>query len=154
MSTHGHGYTLLRKDRLANKGGGIAAYCSNNLRFIRRPDLESASTEILWLEVFPYKSNRSLLMAGCYRPPSYTKDEDSEFEKCIGTADSTNKEIILTGDFNIDHNSPKVYNKHHLARNFKQLVDKTTRPISGTCLDHLYTNNSRHICEVLVFSAQ
>ena len=84
------------------KGGGVAVYCSDRLRFRRREDLETISTEILWLEVYPFKSQRSLLIAGCYRPPSNTKEQDKEFEKCIETADMTNKEIILTGDFNIN----------------------------------------------------
>ena len=63
-------YFLLRKDRVGKFGGGIAAYCKNNLTFKRRKVLECDSVEILWLEICPYKSNRSLLMAGRYRPGS------------------------------------------------------------------------------------
>ena len=29
--------------------------------------------------------------------------------------------------------------------NFKQLVSRTTRPVSNTCLDHIHTNNPQHI---------
>ena len=61
-------YILLQKDRVVKFRGGIAAYCKNNLTFKRRKVLECDSVEILWLEICPYKSNRSLLMAGRYRP--------------------------------------------------------------------------------------
>ena len=92
------GYKLFRKDRMDKKGGGVAVYGSDRLRFQRREDLETISTKILWLKVYPFKSQRSLLIAGCYRPSSNTKEQDKEFEKCIETADMTNKEIMLTGD--------------------------------------------------------
>lgn len=80
------GYTLLRKDRPDKAGGGVAVYCKDSLTFKRRFDLECNSVEILWLELCPYKSKRSMLFAGCYRPPSSTKVDDKKFEECIETA--------------------------------------------------------------------
>ena len=90
------GYKLFRKDRMDKKGGGLAVYCSDRLRFRRREDLETISTEILWLEVYPFKSQRSLLIAGCYRPPSNTKEQDKEFEKCIETATLMIREYMIS----------------------------------------------------------
>ena len=95
-------------------------------------------------------------MAGCYRPPSYTRAEDNKFEECIETAYLTNKEIIFTGDFNIDLLATDA-RKHHLSKSlknmhFNQKVTDCTRPVSGTCLDHTYANKSQHIVNVSIYT--
>lgn len=139
---------MLRKDRVGKSGDGVAAYCNNELNFKRRLDLECNSIEILWLEVFPYKSKRSLLMTGCYRFPSYKRCEYDLFDKSMENVYLKNKEIILTGDSNLDLKDQKHYKKQSVAKslqnmNFKQLVGQTARPSSDTCLDHIYTNQSQ-----------
>ena len=62
-------------------------------------DLESHKVEALWLEVFPYKSKRSLLTAAVYRPPSTNKEQDKMHGSNIEDAYLLNKEMILLGDF-------------------------------------------------------
>ena len=123
---------------------------------MRRFDLECNSVEILWLELCPYKSKRSMLFAGCYRPPSSTKVDDKKFEESIETAYLSGKEIILTGDFNINmiEGNPR---KHILTKvlktmHFDQLITAVTRPVSGTCLDHIYAKRSKNITDMLVLS--
>ena len=34
--------------------------------------------------------------------------------------------------------------------NFKQVVNDTTRPISGTCLDHIYSNFSQRLSSIWI----
>ena len=64
------GYDLYRKDRLHKKGGGILAFVNEHLHAKLCEELMTNNTEVLWIEVFPFKSKRSLLVAGVYRPPS------------------------------------------------------------------------------------
>ena len=45
------GYNLIRKDRSYANGGGVAVYIKNKFAFSRRPELETANLESLWLEV-------------------------------------------------------------------------------------------------------
>ena len=102
------------------------------------------------LEVSPFKSKRSLLLAGIYRPPSYSKSEDSCLEANIEQAYSLNKKTILLGDFNIDFKRTRVFDKHRLTKelrcmNFKQLVNAVTRPVSGSCLDHIWNTRPQRI---------
>ena len=92
------------------------------------------------------------------RPPSSTKADDKKFEECIETAYLSGKEIILTGDFNINLTAESSRN-HALTKGFKtmtmhfdQLITDVTRPASGTCLDHIYANRSKNIVGVLVLS--
>lgn len=139
------GYTLLCKNQTSKAGSGVAVYWKDGLTFKRRSDLECDSVEILSLELCPYKSKRFLLIAGCYRPPSSTKADD-KFEECIETAYLSGKEIILTGDFNInlaeESSRSHALTKDLKTMHFDRLIIDETRPASGTLLDHTYRSKS------------
>ena len=77
------GFTIFRRDRRIKNGGGILAFVNDELSSIRRTDLEDSNLEILWLEIAPFKSKRSLLLAGIYRPPSSTRADDITLENNI-----------------------------------------------------------------------
>ena len=78
------------------------AYINDNLNVIRRTDLENQEVEVIWLEVCPFKSKRSLLIGSIYRPPSYTKADDLSLEANLERVYLLNKETIFLGDVNID----------------------------------------------------
>ena len=61
-----------------------------------------------------------------------------------------NKETLIVSDIIIDFRDKLGYGKHRLAKglrnlHFKQFVDFITRPVSKTCLDHVYCNRPQHI---------
>lgn len=86
------GYQLHRKDRMGKSGGGILVYVKNSLQTKRREDLEADDLEILWLEVCPYKSSRSLFIGGVYRPPSFRVADDKRLGENIENVHLLNKE--------------------------------------------------------------
>ena len=45
------GYNLIRRDR-DRQGGGVCAYIRNGIAFKERFDLDNASLECLWFEIF------------------------------------------------------------------------------------------------------
>lgn len=47
-------------------------YVNDKLQAKSRPDLMTTEIEMLWFEVCSFKSKRSLLIAGVYRPLSST----------------------------------------------------------------------------------
>ena len=51
------GYRLERKDRQGKTGGGVLAYISDKLTYMREQNYESNEIELLCLKVLPYKSN-------------------------------------------------------------------------------------------------
>jgi hypothetical protein len=58
------------------------------------------------------------------------RDDDKLFDQCIETAYLTNKEVTLTGDFNINFLSQE-FKKHYLSKSlmnmhFSQLVSDVT----------------------------
>ena len=117
-------------------------YVNNELKHSRRTDLEDSDLEIIWQTICCFKSKRSPLFCGIYRP---SKEQDDLVEKNMELAYLLNCETITTGDLNIDYLKQASCNKHPLRRavssiNFKQLVTMVTRPRSGTCLEHVYTN--------------
>ena len=66
------GFDMHRRDRKGSmKKGGVLVYVNKELKHRRRTDLEDSGIEIIWLEVYPYKSNRPLLFAGVYRRAAY-----------------------------------------------------------------------------------
>ena len=97
------GYEIYRKDRAGKtKGGGILAYINTKLKVSRATKLEQTDIETLWLNVYPFNSNRSQLLGCVYRPPSTNTEMDSRFEKIFEMAYLMKKETYIMGDFNID----------------------------------------------------
>ena len=147
-----HGYDLFRKDSVRKQGGGIMIYVNEKRHAKSRPDLMTAEIEVLWLEVYPFNSKRSLLIAGVYRPPSSTSDAGASIPKNIEKAYLLNKEMVLLGDFNVDFLNTNQTSKHKLIKiltnlHLTQLVKEVTRPISGTCLDHIWSSHpERLVC--------
>ena len=73
-------------------GSGVLAFVNDELSAIGRTDLEDSNLEILWLETAPFKSKRSFLLAGIYRPPSSTRADDIALENNIEKADLLNRD--------------------------------------------------------------
>ena len=151
------GYALYRKDRLRRKGGGILAFV-NMVVAKRRPDLEADGIESLWLEVCPYKCKRSLFIGGTYRPPSYQSADERRLAKNIENVYLKNNEIILLGDFNVDYLTSTKFKKHPLIKtlydlHLVQLVNAITRPLSDTCLDHIWSSHPERMNTIRTISS-
>ena len=150
------GYTLHRRDRGGNKsGGGLLAYVADGVKAKRNNELDDESVESLWLNVYPYKSNRSILISALYRPPSTLLDIDTKIEILIESAYLKSQEMILVGDINLDYFDQMAYCKHRLTKTFKSLnmsqhVNVVTRTKSKTCLDHVYSTHGHFISDIVV----
>jgi hypothetical protein len=92
-----------RRDRTANRYGGVCAYVSDNIMSQRRMNLEPAGIELLWLEL---KVQLKKVMLGiCYRAPRQTLAEATEFleelqESIVNVIAHGCESIILLGDLN------------------------------------------------------
>ena len=115
------GYELYRKGRVGRSGGGILAFINEQLCVNFRTDLTTNITEVLWLEIFPFKSKQSLLIAGVYRPSSSTRSDDINLGKNVECRYLKNKETIILGDFNINSLFSNKFCKHNLIKTMKNL---------------------------------
>ena len=74
-------------------------FVNEGLKLKRRDDLENLDLEVIWLEVVPLKSNRSLFISVINRPRWYSSD--IRLEKNIEQPYLLNKELSLLGDWSI-----------------------------------------------------
>ena len=72
------GYSFVSHPQPDGKGGGVAAYISESLRWDRREDLELEEVEVIWLEVTP-KNSCGFLVAIGYNPPDTSKSLNKDF---------------------------------------------------------------------------
>ena len=94
-------YNLYRRDRGGDNHGGICVYAKQNVHSRRRQDIELPNIECLWIEVSTH--NKKILLGTFYRPPNATTDVLSSIEDSISLAYDTNiRNILITGDFNLD----------------------------------------------------
>ena len=92
------GFSIYQRHRVSRCGGGVLVFVNDKLKLKRQVDLENLDLEVIWLEVFPVKSKRSLFISGIYRPPWYSLADDIRLEKNIEQAYLLSKERILLVD--------------------------------------------------------
>ena len=112
------GYSLLRRDRNRH-GGGVAIFISASIKFLHRPDLQSAAIENMWIELFP-NGKRSILICCAYHPPSQS-DFFNELLTGCDLALSTSKRIVILCDLNCNLLIPSLPNVKSLTSFCRQL---------------------------------
>ena len=147
------GYSIYRRDRVNKSGSGVMAYINNNLNVLYRTDLENQDVELVWLEVCPFKLKPSLLIGSINCPLSYTKADDLSQEANMECVYLLNEETIFLGNVNIDGRNNKSFDKNGSIKvvhsmNFTHLVNEVTRPVNGTCLDHIYSNHPQRTLNI------
>ena len=110
------GYSIYHRDRKNKSGGGVMAYINDDLNAKRRTELENQELEVIYFEVCPFKSKRSLLIGSIYHLPSYTKAEDLSLEANLDQVYLLNKETLFLGDMNINRRNKESFNKHWLIK--------------------------------------
>ena len=83
--------------------------------------------------------------------------DDKRLGKNIENVHLLNKETILLGDINIDFLCTMKFQKHPFIKtlqnlNMSQLVMEITRPLSKTCLDHIWSSHPERLINVRVLS--
>ena len=147
------GFTFVRNYRKTGKGGGVAAYISNNLMWKRREDLESKIMEFIWIELM-FEHSKNILIGIFYRPPDSSKylnrDFNNAFNERMSLVSALSNESIVLGDFNVNYLIPGDNAEFKAILNlygFKQIVEKPTRvgDSTGSLIDIIATNNPASI---------
>jgi hypothetical protein len=149
------GYNIIRKDRnnLSTQkprntkkpvGGGVLIYVKETYSYKIRNDLVTDDIECLWIEV-KLAGISPFLVGTFYRPPSVNKEYNEKIKTNIERAGLDNKQMYITGDFNIDYNN-KVSNlitEIEELHGLTQIVKFPTRvtPSSSTSIDLILTTN-------------
>ena len=144
------GYQYCRLDRFPNrdkKSGGLMLYLRDSYIAI----IDQASSfiteeyEILCVDV--EVGNIKYKIYVCYRPPDAHLDKNAIYAKLtdLKKTVSKNRKIIMMGDFNVNLFDKKDVRDSRVddfctENEMFQLMSSPTRPVSGTLLDHIYTN--------------
>lgn len=93
-------YSLGRLDRGTNRrGGGVAFYLLDDLKYIRRRDLE-AESEAIWIQAKLCNTN---FLIGCiYRAPNESLEVFNYMDDVLRYATQNSFEVIILGDLNCD----------------------------------------------------
>jgi len=137
------------------EGGGIAVFLKNNLPYRVRHDL-CFSDDVLgkfdgiFIELITEMGKKNSVLCVIYRTPRYNSISEitTHLAEKIDIIQSENKNIIITGDLNIDL---LKYHTNHDTTDFldqlllKNIIPKVTVPTritshSATLLDHIFTN--------------
>ena len=131
------GYDLTRRDR-NRRGGGVAIYIRNTIPYVERSTIIPENVEAVCIEV--RKPNaKPILISTWYRQPNSNSEILDSFEIFLQNIDKENKEIIITGDFNIDlmpseTENSKANRLKELLNTYQlsQLIKKPTRTTEST----------------------
>ena len=140
------GYSMYRKDRADQRGGGIIFYVSERLNYKTTIEDMNIDFEHLLLKV-KHSISREFYLMTMYIPPNRVNDFKSKFRQDFESL--SKEELIITGDVNIDWHSSDHNSWKRNIRNlgFKQLIEDRTRITSNssTLLDHIYVTKDLNI---------
>ena len=120
-------------------------YVKEGLHYKRRDDLELRNIECIWIEVS--NSHKRILVGLFYRPPRSDSAYLSSIEDSIGLAIDTGiKDIIITGDFNLNTARPDTLRKVDsicTQFNLHQLIEEPTHftEQSSSIIDLFFVSN-------------
>ncbi len=138
--------TPFRKDRPSDNHGGILVYVKEHIPAIRRTDLEPQNLECLWVEL--RLKRKRVLLGTFYRPPNSSPLVLGNIETSIGLALDTNiKDIIITGDLNLDmlkQNTRLKVDSISQQYGLSQIIQEPTH----------YTESSRSLIDVFLVSSK
>ena len=139
------GFRVYRKDRNRN-GGGVAVYVSDDVKSVRRYDLEEEGVEALWIQVKMKKLQ--VLICNMYRPPDALVAWMDSLATILERAVQEKLSVVMLGDFNCDFMSPNpranklasVMEEYGLT----QMIDGPTRITqnSESQIDLIFTTDS------------
>ena len=133
-----------RKDRKADRHGGVIIYVKDSLYYKRRHDLEPRNIECIWIEI---QLNHTRVLFGLfYRPPNSDAAYLSSIEDSISLAlDTQINNIIVTGDFNLDMLS------NNTSRKISELCEQFALYQTITEPTH-FTENSSSLIDIILTS--
>ena len=156
-SSSGHfkilpGYIFVSNPRKKYKGGGVAFYVKQDLKFQILTDLmimEEKIFESIFIAI--QFQNNQVVCGNIYRSPQNNNKSFLQFtnhlEKTLITINKTKSKCYLHGDFNLDllaSNNEHVesFSELMLEYNFYPLINKPTRVSNSSCtaIDHIWCN--------------
>ena len=103
-----NGIVFERKDRPYKLSGELLVYIADHIDFKRRNDIEIEDLESIWLQI-TFPNNKPILLNFVYRPPSSNQIWIEKYEQQLISAESTNLDYSLLGDYNSSFNYANIH---------------------------------------------
>ena len=138
-----------RRDRPDRQGGGVIVYMKDNINCKLRADLQVGDIECIWIELV-FK-NKKYLYGTFYIPPNSPTKTWEDLDESVDLAVSTNLDVILTGDFNINQLGNNIATDKISSLksrfNLHQLISSPTyfTEHSSSLLDLILVSNPRSV---------
>jgi hypothetical protein len=152
-------FKIVRSDRISrtndhNKGGGVAIYLHKNLKYkiilnSNKDNLNFNFIDFLLLEIFT--KTIKIVFGIIYRTNNCSNSDSRNFFDFITNTISSEQNIILTGDFNINFLNDNLNTNlmNNFAMNFQLINDACpTHHWPGknpSKIDLIFTNNSKNV---------
>jgi Reverse transcriptase (RNA-dependent DNA polymerase)/Endonuclease-reverse transcriptase len=136
---------MLRKDRVMQKGGGVACFYKKSISIIPiQMDIQNDFFDILTFDV--KSENGFIRFCVVYFPPNHTENNEKILKEKLNEISDTTHEIFIIGDFNkpnINWENPDIHNsklaQFCVENGMYQVVDEPTR--GENILDLLFCSN-------------
>ena len=144
---HIPGYAIIRCDRSACDGGGLALWVREDLPFVHEATISTSEVEAIRVDVPRW----DLRFIATYRPPHAGTSRETAEHIHSWLSGGPNRRVV-TGDLNIDTrcpraSDPKRFTSALVDSGLSQRVRFVTRPSTGTTIDHLWTDCPRVACD-------
>ena len=149
------GYYLYSANEGNNKADGVILYADINLhQTTRRINIGGASA----LQTVINNQKKNTVITSIYRTHAINKENfNLGLYKYLQSIKS-NEEHYIIGDINMDIRDPDQDGENYLNNLFENkffpLINSTTRPSSGTCIDHImgknFVNVKSMICKQMI----
>ena len=91
------GFRSYRRDR-AGRGGAVIVYVSDDVKGMRRHDLENDEMEVVWIQV--KMRRRQVLVGNVYRPPGARDTWMDSLAVMLEKVVQEQMTVVMMGDFN------------------------------------------------------
>ena len=152
------GYSILRRDRIGTRSGGVAIYHADGISMFRRFDLEHNDLEHIVVEI-RIPNRKPFLITCVYIPPREANHVTlTTLSDMLARCLDSKLELILMGDLNFNLLPSKDDSLSALCESYHmdQLIHTRTRVTSHSesLLDIVITTNKEVVCDsgVLIHS--
>ena len=155
------GFTVYRRDRSGQKGGGLIILIKSEFQSKEKPEFKT-ECENLWVQL-NLSESKHVLLGAYYKPHEFDQNSFDELNKSLSLVKQTNSTIWLLGDFNLpkvdwemktvkpDCSFPTFYRECLEAFNDCLLIQMVTSPTRGhNILDLIFTSNPTLIDKISV----
>ena len=148
-----HNYSIVSKERVGKKGGGVSILIHNDLKYQHRPDLEFESDCLEHVIVELKSDKKPMLLVSCFCAPNTNQLQFlKEYKTLLNTICSKKRHVIIGMDHSLDllkntvHKNTQEFLELNLGHRLLPCISKSTRITHSTAMliDNIFCTVDMH----------